>query len=76
MDTSNTVTTVDPGLHLLRMPKVEVITSMSKTEIYRRIAKGLFPKGICIGPKHTAWRAGDVQAWLADPVGYRAPAAE
>ena len=51
------------------------MTSLSRSEIYKRMSEGTFPKGVQVGPKHTAWRAGDVMSWLANPVGYRAPAA-
>lgn len=66
---------IDPRLILLSKKKVLEMTCLSNTTLYERIAAKRFPAGVKIGPKATAFRAGDIADWLADPTGYRAPAA-
>jgi prophage regulatory protein len=34
--------------------------------LWDRSARGVFPKPIKMGPKITAWRVGDVRAWIAE----------
>ena len=40
-------------------------TTLSRTEIYRRIRDEDFPPQIKLGPRRVAWRERDVDAWLA-----------
>ena len=40
-------------------------TTLSRTEIYRRIKMGTFPVQIKLGPRRVAWKERDVDAWLA-----------
>lgn len=48
----------------IKLPEVKRITSMSMTEIYRRIGKGQFPKQIRIGAKNVVWIEQEVRAWV------------
>ena len=50
---------------LIRLPEVIQITSLSRTQIYRLIAAGTFPKQRRISHKVAAWRQSDVAAWVA-----------
>ena len=50
---------------LIRLPEVIQITSLSRTQIYRLIAAGTFPKQSRISHKVAAWRQSDVAAWVA-----------
>jgi prophage regulatory protein len=67
------VTTPDPASPasapttgpLWRLPTVQSATGLSRSEIYRRIARKQFPAGVRLGLRSRAWRAADVQAWLA-----------
>ncbi len=60
---------------LIRRSEVEAITSMSSSEIYRRMDRGEFPRPIRIGatPRGAvAWRLSEVTNWMdrlpvADP---------
>ena len=57
---------------ILRRPDVERLTGFSKASIYRLMASGEFPTPIRLGVRAVAWRASDIEAWLAsrDPVSY------
>lgn len=49
---------------LIRRPEVERMTSLSTSELYRRIAAGTFPKQITLGTKSVAWVESEVIAWI------------
>ncbi len=48
------------------------ILPFSAATLWRRINAGTFPAGLKISTGCTAWRVGDIRAWLADPSGYHA----
>ena len=50
---------------ILRMPAVEQLTGMSRTQIYSEIREGSFPQPIELGTKIRGWRLSAVEAWLA-----------
>ncbi|RRV36856.1 AlpA family phage regulatory protein [Pseudomonas sp. o96-267] len=47
----------------IKLAKVKDYTSLSTSEIYRRIAAGTFPTQITLGPKSVAWLEAEVLAW-------------
>lgn len=47
----------------IKLPKVRDYTSLSTSEIYRRIGAGTFPAQITLGPKSVAWIEAEVLAW-------------
>ncbi len=47
----------------IKLAKVKDYTSLSTSEIYRRIAAGTFPAQITLGPKSVAWIEAEVMAW-------------
>lgn len=47
----------------IKLPKVKDYTSLSTSEIYRRIAAGTFPAQVNLGPKSVAWIEAEVLAW-------------
>ena len=49
---------------LIRMPEVMQITSLSRTQIYRLIAAGTFPKQRRISHKVAAWKESEIAAWV------------
>ena len=51
---------------LLRRPEVEGITGLSRATIYARINVGTFPLPVRLGPNSVAWRADDVNQWIAE----------
>jgi len=50
---------------LVSMRQVTTMTTYSRPSIYRLIAQGRFPKPIKLGDVKIAFRADDVEAWLA-----------
>ncbi len=45
--------------------EVKARTTLSRTEIYRRIREGTFPRQIKIGRRRVAWREQDIDIWIA-----------
>ncbi|KHK58138.1 AlpA family transcriptional regulator [Burkholderia sp. A9] len=66
---------VRTALAILRRKQVEAETGLSKSTIYARTRAGTFPAPVQLGPRSVGWRAGDIDAFLADPANYRAPEA-
>lgn len=63
---STPVTNAAPaGGPLWRLQTVAAETGLSRSEIYRRIARGAFPPGVRLGARSRAWRSDDVKAWIA-----------
>lgn len=53
---------------LLSWRDIELLTTYSRTEIYRRIRRGEFPQPIKLGPSKrskAAFLRSEVEAWLA-----------
>jgi prophage regulatory protein len=50
---------------LLRIEKVREACGLSRTELYRRMREGGFPRPVALGRRAVAWRDSDVQAWIA-----------
>ncbi|WP_295990459.1 AlpA family transcriptional regulator [Rugamonas sp.] len=48
---------------LMRMPSVAAQTGLSKSEIYRRIKLGTFPKPLKLGARAVAWPAAAIESW-------------
>jgi prophage regulatory protein len=49
---------------LWRLPTVETRTGLSKSEIYRRIKLGTFPKPLKLGARAIAWPASGIESWI------------
>lgn len=62
---------IHPRTRLIRLVKVRDYTSLSTTEIYRRIAAGTFPAQVNLGPKSVAWVESEVLQWCEDLVAQR-----
>jgi prophage regulatory protein len=52
-------------LKLLDKWKVEEMTSLDITTIYRKIKAGDFPKPVRVGRRRVAWRESDLAKWQA-----------
>lgn len=46
---------------------LENVVPFSEATLWRRVGDGTFPKPCKLGPGVTAWRVGDVRAWLGNP---------
>jgi len=59
------------ALTLQRLPEVKARCGLSRSEIYRRIAAGDFPKPIKLGERASAWAEHEVTAWIASRIAAR-----
>lgn len=59
------------ALTLQRLPDVKARCGLSRSEIYRRIAAGDFPKPIKLGERASAWAEHEVTAWIAARIAAR-----
>lgn len=50
----------------IKISKVKDYTSLSTSEIYRRVAAGTFPAQVNLGPKSVAWVETEVLAWCEE----------
>lgn len=48
----------------MKIGAVQSAVSLSKTELYRRIAAGTFPKPVRLGPQRVAFLEKDVENWI------------
>ena len=53
---------------LIKLPEVKRRTTLSTSEVYRRLEAGTFPKQIKLGAKAVAWLEHEVQAWIDERV--------
>lgn len=58
-------------LALLRLPEVRRRTGISRSELYRRVCAGTFPRPVKLGERASAWAAHEVDAWIAARVAER-----
>lgn len=59
---------------LLRFAAVKARTGLSRTTIQRRVNAGTFPASKPISAGLVAWYESDIDAWVADPMGWKASA--
>ena len=59
------------ALCLLRLPEVRQRTRLSRSELYRRICAGTFPRPIKLGERVSAWAENEVTAWIAARIAER-----
>ena len=55
---------------LLRLKQVVLKVGLSRSQIYKLIAKGLFPEQIKIGPKISAWPEQTIDQWISHQVNH------
>jgi prophage regulatory protein len=66
---TNTPTAVVIPLRVfIKLGEVKTVTTLSTSEIYRRIAAGTFPKQISLGPKSVVWIESEVLAWCEERI--------
>lgn len=59
------------ALILERLPQVKARTGLSRSELYRRIATGDFPRPVKLGERASAWSAAEVDRWIAERIAAR-----
>ncbi|WP_175771596.1 helix-turn-helix transcriptional regulator [Burkholderia ambifaria] len=56
--------TSSPSIRLVRMHGLLCRVGLSKSEIYRRIQAGTFPKPIPLGARAVGWLESDINTWI------------
>lgn len=56
---------------LIRLPRVERITGRGRSQIYRGVVDGTFPRPVRIGARAVAWIEAEVQQWINDRIAER-----
>jgi prophage regulatory protein len=56
-----------PATGFLRLPEVLQLIPVSKSTWWAGVKTGRFPKPVKLGERITAWRAEDIQAFIASP---------
>lgn len=59
-------TTSNTPKRFIKLPVVNERTTLSTSEIYRRLAAGTFPKQIKLGAKSVAWLESDIDSWIEE----------
>ncbi|MFC0668937.1 helix-turn-helix transcriptional regulator [Azotobacter chroococcum] len=59
---------VTKARRFIKLPEVRRLTTLSTSEIYRRIAAGTFPAQIMLGPKSAVWIEAEVLAWCDERI--------
>ncbi|OZI59901.1 helix-turn-helix transcriptional regulator [Bordetella genomosp. 11] len=57
-----------PEKLLYRMKDLPRVVGISRSEIYRQLNAGKFPKGINLTPKVVVWKAEDLRKWVDELV--------
>ena len=52
-------------VNFLKLPAVMAATLRSRASIYRDMRAGDFPKTVMLGKHSVAWRAKDIEEWIA-----------
>lgn len=61
----------DQTYTLLRLPQVKKCTGLSRSEIYRRVSAGTFPKPVKLGERANAWPSHEITAWIESRIAER-----
>ena len=48
----------------LRLPRVQTLTGLSRSTLWRMVKEGAFPKPLRLGKKAIGWRESDILNWL------------
>jgi len=56
---------------IIRMPEVERLTTLSGSEIYKRMNAGKFPRSIKLGNRAVGWVKEEVDAYVAATIAAR-----
>jgi prophage regulatory protein len=49
----------------LRLPEVQRRTGLRRAHLYKLARAGVFPRPLKIGARASAWRASEIEMWIA-----------
>ena len=55
---------MDAPARVLRLPRVQARTGLSRSTIYVRVADGSFPKPVRLGARAIGWIEAEVDQWI------------
>ena len=58
----------DAPTRVLRLPRVQARTGLSRSTIYMRVAHGSFPKPVRLGARAIGWIESEVDAWIREQI--------
>lgn len=53
---------------ILRLPKVQDRTGLSRSAIYQKVSEGSFPRQVSLGARAVGWLESEVDAWLSQQI--------
>ncbi len=53
---------------ILRLPQVKARTGLSRSAIYQKATRGIFPKPVSLGARAVGWLEAEIEDWLAQQV--------
>ena len=56
------------SIRMLRLPEVVRRTALSRSQIYRLIDLGTFPRQVALGERTAGWIEEEVDGWLRDRI--------
>lgn len=66
--TNRNANKTDAPRRFIKLVEVKTLTTLSTSEIYRRIAAGTFPAQITLGPKSVVWQLDEIQIWCDERI--------
>ena len=59
---------MDAPVRVLRLPRVQARTGLSRSSIYLRVADRSFPQPVRLGARAIGWIESEVDQWIRDQV--------
>ena len=59
------------NVNVLRLNKIKEKTGLSRSNIYRKVANGEFPKPISLGGKAIGWIENEINEWINGKISER-----
>jgi len=56
------------GKTLLRLPRVIERTGLSRSTIYLKVSKNLFPHPVSLGPRAVGWLESEIDDWVDNQI--------
>ena len=59
---------MDAPVRVLRLPRVQARTGLSRSSIYMRVANRSFPQPIRLGARAVGWIESEVDQWIREQI--------